>query len=251
MGRLEGKRAVITGGTTGIGFATAQLFVQEGARVAITGQSPERLEEARRTLGPDVLAIRSDAGSVADAETMMAEVGSAFGGIDVLFLNAGIAAFAPFQQVSEAFFDEQFDINVKGVLFTVQKADALLQPGASVIVNSSNSNRLGLPGSVVYAATKAATRSMVRVLAAELATRSIRVNAISPGPIETPIAGKMGMPAEQVQAMMAGITAKVPLGRVGQPGEIASIALFLACSDSSFMTGSEVTADGGWTDIGG
>ncbi len=251
MGRLEGKRAVITGGTTGIGYATAQLFMQEGARVAITGQNPERLEEARRTLGPDVLAIRSDAASVAGAETMMAEVGSAFGGIDVLFLNAGIAAFAPLQQVSEAFFDEQFNINVKGVLFTVQKADALLQPGASVIVNSSNSNRVGFPGSVVYAATKAATRSMVRVLASELAARGIRVNAISPGPIETPIFGKMGMPSEQMQAMAAGMTARIPLGRVGQPGEIASIALFLACSDSSFMTGAEITADGGWTDTGG
>lgn len=251
MGRLEGKRAVITGGTTGIGYATAQLFMQEGARVAITGQNPERLEEARRTLGSDVLAIRSDAASVAGAETMMAEVGSAFGGIDVLFLNAGIAAFAPLQQVSEAFFDEQFNINVKGVLFTVQKADALLQPGASVIVNSSNSNRVGFPGSVVYAATKAATRSMVRVLASELAARGIRVNAISPGPIETPIFGKMGMPSEQMQAMAAGMTARIPLGRVGQPGEIASIALFLACSDSSFMTGAEITADGGWTDTGG
>ena len=251
MGRLEGKRAVVTGGTTGIGFATAQLFMQEGARVAITGQNPERLEEARRTLGPDVLAIRSDAGSVAGAETLMSEVGRTFGGIDVLFLNAGIAAFAPLQQVSEAFFDEQFNINVKGVLFTVQKAEALLQPGASVIVNSSISNRLGLPGSVVYAATKAATRSMVRVLAAELAGRTIRVNAISPGPVETPIAGKMGMSPEQVQGMMDGMTAKIPLGRVGQPGEIASIALFLACSDSSFVTGSEVTADGGWTGIGG
>ena len=251
MGRLEGKRAVITGGTTGIGLATAQLFMQEGARVAITGQSPERLEEARRTLGPDVLAIRSDAGSVADAESMMAEVGRSFGGIDVLFLNAGIAAFAPFQQVSEASFDEQFGINVKGVLFTVQKADALLQPGASIIVNSSNSNRVGMPGSVIYAATKAATRSMVRVLAAELAGRAIRVNTISPGPIETPIFGKLSPSPEQVRGIMDGMTAKVPLGRMGQPGEIASVALFLACSESSFMTGSEITADGGLTDIGG
>ena len=250
MGRLEGKRAVITGGTTGIGFATAQLFMQEGARVAITGQNPERLEEARRTLGPNALAIRSDAGSVAGAEAMMAEVGRAFGGIDALFLNAGIAAFAPFHQVSEALFDESFNTNVKGVLFTAKSANALLQPGASIIVTTSASNRIGLQGSVVYAATKAATRSMVRVLAAELAGRGIRVNAIAPGPIDTPIFGKGGLPPDQVTAMKASFAAKVPLGRVAGPDEIARVALFLACADSSYVTGAEIAADGGWTEVG-
>ncbi len=250
MGRLEGKRAVVTGGTTGIGYAAAQLFMQEGARVAITGQNPERLKEARRTLGPDVLAIQSDAGSVGDAETTMAEVGRAFGGIDVLFLNAGIAAFMPFQQVPEALFDQSFNTNVKGVLFTVQKADALLQPGASIIVTTSASNRIGLQGSVVYAATKAATRSMVRVLAAELAGRAIRVNAIAPGPINTPMFGKSGLPPEQLPAMKASFAAKVPLGRVAEPDEIARVALFLACGDSSYLTGAEIAADGGWTEVG-
>ena len=250
MGRLEGKRAVITGGTTGIGLATAQLFVREGARVAITGQNPDRLEEARRTLGPDALAIAADAGSVAGIGAMVDEVGRAFGGIDVLFLNAGIAKFAPLAQTTEAMFDEQFGVNVKGVLFTVQKADALLQPGASVIVTTSNSTRIGMAGSVVYAATKAAARSMVRVMAGELAPRKIRVNAVCPGPIETPIFGKTGIPPEQLQAMAAGMTAKMPLGRIGQPDEIARVALFLASNDSSFMTGAEVVADGGWTDVG-
>lgn len=250
MDRLAGKRAVVTGGTTGIGLATAQLFLEEGARVAITGQNPDRLDEARRLLGPDALVVRSDARSVSDAEAMVAEVGRAFGGIDVLFLNAGIAKFAPFGQVTEAFFDEHFDINVKGVLFTVQKADPLLQPGASVVATTSNSNRIGLAGAAVYAATKAATRSMVRVLAAELAARNIRVNAIAPGPIETPIFGKTGLPPEQLQAMAESLTAKIPLGRVGQPAEIAKIALFLASSDSAFMTGAEIVADGGWTDVG-
>ena len=173
MGRLSGKRAVITGGTTGIGLATARLFVAEGARVAITGQNAERLEEARRALGNDVLAIRADAGRVADAEAMVAEVGRAFGGIDVLFLNAGVANFMPLAQVLEADFDQQFDVNVKGVLFTVQKADPLLQSGASVIVTTSAADRLGLAGSAVYAASKAAARSLVRVLAAELAPRHI------------------------------------------------------------------------------
>lgn len=250
MGRLAGKRAVITGGTTGIGLATAQLFLQEGARVAITGQSPERLEEARRMLGPDAQVIKSDAGSISDTEAMMAEVGRAFGGIDVLFLNAGIAKFAPLGHVTEAFFDEHFDVNVKGVLFTVQKADPLLQPGASVIVTTSNSNRIGLAGTVVYAATKAATRSMVRVLANELAGRVIRVNAVCPGPIETPIFGKTGLPQEQLQSIAASMITKIPLGRTGQPDEIAKVALFLASDDSSFMTGAEIVADGGWTDAG-
>ena len=250
MGRLTGKRAVITGGTTGIGLATAQLFLQEGAQVAITGQNPDRLADARRTLGPDVLAVKSDAGSVADTEALIAEVGRAFGAIDVLFLNAGIAKFLPFSQVTEAFFDEQFAVNVKGMLFTVQKAEPLLQPGASIIVTTSAANRIGLPGSVVYAATKAATRSMVRVLASELVARKIRVNAVCPGPIETPIIGKGGLPPEQVQAMMASLVAKVPLGRMGQPEEMARIALFLASDDSSFVTGAEINADGGWTDVG-
>ncbi len=249
MGRLTGKRAVITGGTTGIGLATARLFMAEGARVAITGQSAERLEQARRELGPDLLAIRADAAVVADAEAMVAEVERAFGGIDVLFLNAGTAKFAPLAQVSEASFDEQFAINVKGVLFTVQKAERLLQPGGSVIVTTSGSNRVGIAGSVVYAATKAAARAMVRVLAGEFGPRAIRVNAISPGPIETPIFGKMGMAPEQVQAMAAGMTKKIPLGRIGQSDEIARVALFLASDDSSFVVGAEIAADGGFVDV--
>ena len=249
MGRLSGKRAVITGGTTGIGLATARLFVAEGARVAITGQNAERLEEARRALGNDVLAIRADAGRVADAEAMVAEVGRAFGGIDVLFLNAGVANFMPLAQVSEADFDQQFDVNVKGVLFTVQKADPLLQSGASVIVTTSAADRLGLSGSAVYAASKAAARSLVRVLAAELAPRHIRVNAIAPGPIDTPIIGKTGMPLEQQRAMLASMAKNVPLGRHGQSDEIARVALFLATDDASFVTGAEIVADGGWTDV--
>ena len=246
MDRLSGKRVVITGGTTGIGLATAQLFIAEGARVAITGQNAERLEEARRTLGADVLAIRADAGRVADAEAMVAEVGRAFGGIDVLFLNAGIAQFTPLAQVSEADFDAQFDVNVKGVLFTVQKADALLQSGASIIVTTSAANRIGLPGSAVYAATKAAARSLVRVLAAELAPRNIRVNAIAPGPIDTPILGKTGAPVEQQREMLAGMASNVPLGRHGQSEEIARVALFLANDDAAYVTGAEIVADGGW-----
>ena len=250
MGRLEGKRAVITGGTTGIGLATAQLFLREGARVAITGQNADRLEEARRTLGRDVLAIKADVGSLADTEAMMVEVDRGFGGIDVLFLNAGIAKFMPFAQVSEAMFDEIFNVNVKGVLFTAQKADPLLQNGASVIVTTSTAGHVGLAGSIVYSASKAAARSMVRVLAAELVARRIRVNAISPGAINTPIAAKIGLPAEQLEPMLASLVARTPLGRIGQPSEVASIALFLASEDASYITGADIIANGGWTDVG-
>ena len=249
MGRLSGKRAVITGGTTGIGLATARLFIAEGARVAITGQSAERVGQARRELGSDALAIRANSGSVADVEAMIAEVGRAFGGIDVLFLNAGIAPFRPLAEVTEASFDETFAVNVKGVLFAVQKADPLLPSGGSVIVTTSASNRVGMAGTAVYAASKAAARSLVRVLASELAPRNIRVNAISPGPIETPIFGKGGASPEQQQAMLAGFAAHVPLGRHGQPDEMARIAMFLATDDSSFVTGAEIAADGGWVDV--
>ncbi len=249
MAKLTGKRALITGGTTGIGLATARLFMAEGARVAITGQSPERLDAARRELGPEVLAIRADAGRVADAAALVAEVGEAFGGLDVLFLNAGIAKFVSLADVTEAAFDEQFNVNVKGVLFTVQAAAPLLQHGASVIVTTSISNIMGLAGSSVYAASKAAARSMVRVLATELLPRGIRVNAISPGPIETPIMTKSGMPAEQVQGMMDMLVSKVPIDRIGHADEVARTALFLASDDSSFVVGAEIVVDGGWSDV--
>ena len=249
MARLTGKRALITGGTTGIGLATARLFMAEGARVAITGQNPERLDDARRELGPDVLAIRADAGKVGDAVALMAELGQSFDGLDVLFLNAGIANFVPLEQVTEAFFDQTFDVNVKGVLFTVQAAGPLLRSGGSVIVTTSISNTMGLAGSSVYAASKAAARSLVRAIAAELLPRGIRVNAISPGPIETPIMGKSGMSPEQLQGMVTMLTGNVPMGRMGQADEVAKTALFLASDDSSFIVGAEIIVDGGWSEV--
>lgn len=216
---------------------------------AITGQSPERLEDARRALGPEVLAIRADAGSVTDAQALMTKVGEALGQIDVLFLNAGIAKFASLAKVTEAFFDEQFDVNVKAGLFIVQHAAPLLRPGASVIVSPSVNNRIGMAGTLVYAATKATARSSVRVLAGELASRQIRVNAISPGPVETPIYGKLGMPSEQVQAVAGSLIQKIPLGCFGEADEIAKAALFLASDDSSFLVGAEIVVDGGWTEV--
>ena len=249
MGRLTGKRALITGGTTGIGLATARLFMAEGARVAITGQSAERLDDARRELGPNVLAIRADAGRVADAAALVAEVGRAFDGLDVLFLNAGVAKFVPLEQVTEAFFDETFDVNVKGVLFTVQAAAPLLRNGASVIVTTSVSNVMGMVGSTVYAATKAAARSLVRAMAAELLPRGVRVNAISPGPIDTPIVTKGGLSPEQVRGMVGMFISKVPMGRMGHADEVAKTALFLASDDSSFVAGAEIVVDGGLSEV--
>lgn len=249
MGRLDGKTALITGGTTGIGLAAAKLFRAEGARVAITGQDAGRLEEAREALGSDVLVVQANVGKVADAEVLAGKVGEAFGGLDAVFLNAGIAKFAPLTDVSEAFFDEQFAVNVKGVLFTVQALLPLLRPGAGVVVNTSVNNRMGMAGTLVYGATKAAARSMVRVLAGELAPKGIRVNAVSPGPVETPIYGKLGLPPEQVQAIAGGLVPKIPLGRFGQADEIARAALFLASGEASFITGAELVADGGWTEV--
>jgi NAD(P)-dependent dehydrogenase (short-subunit alcohol dehydrogenase family) len=249
VGVLTGKRALITGGTSGIGLATAKLFLAEGARVAITGQNRDRLDQAQRELGADVLCVRADAGRVADAEALITEVGRAFEGLDVLFLNAGIAKFAPLADVTEAFFDEQFAINVKGVLFAAQQAAPLMASGSSIVVTTSVSNRMGMAGTLVYAATKAAVRSLVRGLASELAPRGVRVNAISPGPIETPIFGKLGLPAEEMQAMAGGIIQKIPMGRFGHADEIAKAVLFLASDNASFITGVELVADGGWTEV--
>jgi NAD(P)-dependent dehydrogenase (short-subunit alcohol dehydrogenase family) len=249
MGRLSDKRALITGGTSGIGLATAKLFIAEGARVAITGQDATRLEAARAELGDAVIAIRADSADPSSAANAMAEVQSAFGGLDTVFLNAGIAKFAPLADVTEAFFDEQFTINTKSVLFMIQHAVPLLSDGGSIVINTSVNAHMGMAGTLVYAASKAAAASMVRVLAGELAPRNIRVNAVSPGPVETPIYGKLGLPQEDLQAVASGLQAKIPLNRFGQPDEIARVALFLASSDSSFITGAEITADGGWTGV--
>jgi len=245
MQKLSGKNVLITGGNSGIGLAAAKLFLEQGARVAITGRDPQALDEAATALGHDVLALRSDAASVADIEALMSRIAQQWGRIDVLFVNAAIASPAPFELVSEAHFDSVMSVNLKGSFFAVQKALPLLKPGASVIFTTSIANQIGAPNFSVYAASKAAMRSMVQTLALELVGKGIRVNAVSPGPIATPIWGKFGLPAEVAQAAQQEVANKSPSKRFGEAEEVAKAALFLACDDSSYVVGQEVVVDGG------
>ncbi len=245
MNTLEGKVAVITGGSSGIGLATARLFQQSGAKVAISGRNQKSLDEAVKELGSGVLAVRSDVSKLEDLDALFDAVRKKLGPIDVLFANAGVARFAPVSAVSEGFYDEIFDINVKGVFFTIQKAIPFLNDNAAIILNTSVVSQSGLPNTSAYAASKAAVRSFARSIASELAERGIRINVISPGPITTPIFGKMGLPKEAVDAFAASILPQIPLKRFGKPEEVAQTALFLASSASSYITGVELNVDGG------
>lgn len=243
--KLEGKTAVITGGNSGIGLATAKLFIQQGAQVVILGRDGKTLESAARELGPKAIAFKADVESLDQLDVAAKEVGNKLGKVDILFVNAGIAEFRPMDQVDGAFFDKTFDINVKGAFFTVQKFAPLLRDHGAVMFTTSIVQQKGWPGTSVYAASKAAVRSLTRTLAAELASRHIRVNAIAPGPIETPIFGRMGMPPEAVQQMVEGILQQSPMHRFGAANEVANVALFLASNQSSYLTGGEVCVDGG------
>jgi NAD(P)-dependent dehydrogenase (short-subunit alcohol dehydrogenase family) len=245
MKALEGKVAIITGGSSGIGLATAKLFQQVGAKVAISGRNQKSLDDAAKALGPSIITVRSDVSKLRDLDTLFDIVTKKLGHIDVLFANAGIAKFAPVSDTSEAFYDEIFDINVKGVFFTIQKVIPFLNDGASIILNTSVANQSGLPNTSAYAASKAAVRSFARSIAAELAAKSIRINVVSPGPISTPLYGKLGLPQEAVDAFAASIVSQVPLKRFGTPEEVAHTALFLASSASSYITGVELNVDGG------
>jgi NAD(P)-dependent dehydrogenase (short-subunit alcohol dehydrogenase family) len=249
MARLAGKKVLITGGTTGIGFATAKRFLEEGAQVAISGQNQERLQEALSKLGNSAIGILADLSLVSNVQNMIDQVKRDFGSLDILVANAGIVKPAPVNAVDESHINEQFDINFKGVFFTVQKALPILNNPASIVLNTSCLDEMGMPGMSIYSASKAAVRSLARSFSAELVGQGIRVNAVSPGPIETPIYSKLGMPAEAVQTMAAGLIGKIPMGRFGQADEVAKAILFLASDDSSFMLGEEIVVDGGWSKV--
>jgi len=245
MARLSAKVAVITGGNSGIGLATAQRFHEEGARVVISGRDQKTLDQAVKTIGGDVIAVRADVSNLADLDRLYKTVAERFGKIDVLFANAGIAKFSPVADTTESLFDEIFDINVKGVFFTIQKALPLLNDGASIVINSSVASETGTPGAGVYSATKAAVRSFARTLTTELVDRGIRVNVVSPGPIRTPIFGRTGLSQEEVDEFARGIVSKVPMKRFGKPEEVADTVLFLATPESSYIAGVDINVDGG------
>ncbi|WP_211444703.1 SDR family oxidoreductase [Collimonas humicola] len=245
MGKLNGKTVLITGGSSGIGLASAKLFLEHGARLAITGRDPDGLARARDELGGDVLAIRSDTGNLAEIESLMQQVERRFTHLDVLFVNAAVAAAAPMELVSETLFDDIMRTNFKGAFFTIQKALPLFSAAASIIVTTSIANQLGSPNFSVYGASKAALRSLVQSLGLELVSRGIRINAISPGPIATPIFDRFGLPPDVADSIKAEIAQKSPSKRFGHPSEVAKVALFLASDDAAYVLGEEIVVDGG------
>jgi NAD(P)-dependent dehydrogenase (short-subunit alcohol dehydrogenase family) len=248
-GKLEGKVALVTGGSSGIGLATAQQFVKEGAFVYITGRRQSELDKAVKAIGASVKAVRADASKLADLDRLYAQIKQEKGRLDIVFANAGQAKFVPLADVTEELYNQIFDTNVKGVLFTAQKALPLIPDGGSIILNASVVSTKGFAAASVYSATKAAVRSLARSLTTDLKDRGIRVNAISPGPIETPIFDGFGESDKDRQDLKKQFASLVPLGRMGQPDEIAKAAAFLASNDASFVAGVELFVDGGLAQV--
>ena len=245
MDRLKGKLALITGGTTGIGLETARRFLGEGARLAITGRNPATLDAARKELGSGTLFLPSDASDPAAQKELAEIIRREFGRLDILFANAGIAELRPLDQWDEAAFDRSFAINVKGPFFLIQALLPLFANPASIVLNASVNAHIGMPNSSVYGASKAALLSFARTLSGELISRGIRVNAVSPGPISTPLYGKLGLSEADLKSVAASIQSQVPAGRFGKPGEIAGAVVFLASDESAFTVGGEILIDGG------
>jgi NAD(P)-dependent dehydrogenase (short-subunit alcohol dehydrogenase family) len=249
MAKLEGKIALITGGNSGIGLATAKRFVNEGAYVFITGRRGSELAAAAKEIGRSVISVQGDVSNLADLDRLFAQIKREKGKLDIVFANAGVARFAPFGTITEELYDSIFDINVKGLLFTVQKALPLVPDGASIILNASVVASKGLTANSVYSATKAAVRSFARTWTTDLKERRIRVNAVSPGPIDTPglsdLAASTGAGEQRLKMIASG----VPLGRLGTPDEIAKAVVFLASDDSSYITGTELFVDGGFAQV--
>jgi NAD(P)-dependent dehydrogenase (short-subunit alcohol dehydrogenase family) len=247
--KLEGKIALVTGGGSGIGLATAKRFVAEGAKVVITGRRKEVLDAAVQEIGPSATAVQADAGNLADLDKLYAQIQQQHGRIDVLFANAGGGEFATIDQVTEEHFDKTFDTNVKGVFFTVQKALPLIPDGGAIVLNASIVSIKGMPAFGVYSATKAAVRSFARTWTNELKDRQIRVNVVSPGPIDTPGVDGLAENQEQAKELKAGLASQVPLGRMGHPDEIAKVVVFLASDDASYVAGIELFVDGGMVQV--
>src|SRR5258707_13235527 len=249
MGKLEGKTALITGGTSGIGLATAKAFVNEGAYVFITGRREEELAAAVKQIGRNVTGIQGDVSNLGSLDQLFAQIKREKGTLDIVFANAGVAKFAAFGTITEELYDWTFDINVKGLLFTVQQALPILPDGASIILNSSVVGSKGLPINSVYSTTRAAIRSFARTWTTDLKDRRIRVNAVSPGSIDTPgLSGLLGS-SETGQQRLKNISSNVPLGRLGTPDEIAKAVVFLASDDASYITGAELFVDGGFAQV--
>ena len=248
-GKLEGKIALITGGNSGIGLATAKKFVNEGACVFITGRREPELTAAVKEIGKNVTAVQGDVSNLGDLDRLFAQIKKEKSKLDIVFANAGVAKYAPFGKITEELYDSIFNINVKGLLFTVQKALPLLPDGASIILNASIVASKGLSSNSVYSATKAAVRSFARTWTTDLKDRRIRVNAVSPGPIDTPGLSELLASSETGWQRLAAISTTVPLGRLGTPDEIAKAVVFLASDDSSYITGTELSVDGGFAQV--
>ena len=245
MKRFEGKVAVVTGGNSGIGLATAKAFAREGALVAVTGRDEESLKAAEREIGNGALTIRADVSKLSEIDAAMSKIRERFKKIDAFFVNAGVGKFVPFDQVSEAFYDEIMTINLKGLFFTVQKALPLLSKGASVVLNASINGHKGMPGTTVYGASKAAVINLAKTMSADLVPRGIRVNSISPGPVETALLTRIGMNEEQLKQTKDWIVNQVPIKRFAQPAEIAEAVLYLCSPDSAYVVGADLVVDGG------
>lgn len=249
MAKLDGKIALVTGGTSGIGLATAKRFVSEGAYVYITGRRESELSAAVKEIGKNVTGVQGDVANVADLDRLFAQVKREKGRLDIVFANAGVAKYASFGEITEELYDSIFDVNVKGLLFTVQKALPLLVDGGSIILNASVVGSKGLPSNSVYSATKAAVRSFARTWTTDLKARRIRINAVSPGSTDTPGLNGLLASSEAGEQRRKMISSTVPLGRFGTPDEIAKAVVFLASDDSSYVVGTELFVDGGFAQV--
>ncbi len=249
MTQFTNKTVLVTGGNSGIGLATAVAFAQQGARLVITGRDQATLAQAQQQLGADTIALQSEAGDVNAAKALAAQLSEQGVRLDAVFINAGVAKFAPLEAVDEDLWDQTFNVNVKGAYFTIQALLPLLNEGAAIILNGSINAHIGMPNSSVYAASKAALISLAKTLSAELVGRGIRVNVVSPGPVATPLYGKLGVPAEQLNELASQIQAQVPVKRFGKPEEVAGAVVYLASANAAFVVGTELIIDGGMSQL--